>query len=233
MYVMQPLTYFVKFRFFFSLKENLIFTWIQASIRRSASYLIGHLFENSKLFLDDEAPGMISTLIVLLSDSDHDTVVVVLANTSLMFSSIFTIWSAYYFFHQQTAWEALSKVVTSIPKEVLPSHIKLVRDAVSTARDKERRKKKVRFYGSLHRLTYYLCQLGILNTLSRLNEWLNLQGGSILVPGFCLPKALQPVLPIFLQVTWWLSPAQYPIDWPFVTNQRGNFFLLGNLIFVT
>ncbi|CAO2827459.1 unnamed protein product [Amaranthus hypochondriacus] len=111
-----------------------------ASIRRSASYLIGHLFENSKLFLDDEAPGMISTLIVLLSDSDHDTVV--------------------------TAWEALSKVVTSIPKEVLPSHIKLVRDAVSTARDKERRKKK---------------------------------GGSILVPGFCLPKALQPVLPIFLQ----------------------------------
>ncbi|KAL2941260.1 Protein ILITYHIA [Bienertia sinuspersici] len=112
----------------------------KASIRRSASYLIGHLFENSKLYLDDEAPSMISTLIVLLSDSDHDTVV--------------------------TAWEALSRVVSSIPKEVLPSHIKLVRDAVSTARDKERRKKK---------------------------------GGPVLVPGFCLPKALQPVLPIFLQ----------------------------------
>ena len=85
MYVLQPLTYFVKFSFFVSLNENLFFTWIQASIRRSASYLIGYLFENSKLFLDDEAPGMISTLIVLLSDSDHDTVVVVLANTSLMF----------------------------------------------------------------------------------------------------------------------------------------------------
>lgn len=112
----------------------------KASIRRSASYLIGHLFENSKLFLDDEAPSMISTLIVLLSDSDHDTVV--------------------------ASWEALSRVVTSIPKEVLPSHIKLVRDAVSTARDKQRRKKK---------------------------------GGPVLVPGFCLPKALQPVLPIFLQ----------------------------------
>lgn len=27
-----------------------------------------------------------------------------------------------------------------------------------------------------------------------------LQGGTILIPGFCLPRALQPLLPIFLQV---------------------------------
>ncbi|KAJ8432030.1 hypothetical protein Cgig2_026733 [Carnegiea gigantea] len=112
----------------------------KASIRRSASYLIGYLFENSKLYLDDEAPNMMSALIVLLSDSDPETVA--------------------------TAWEALSRVIASVPKEVLPSYIKLVRDAVSTARDKERRKKK---------------------------------GGPLLVPGFCLPKALRPVLPIFLQ----------------------------------
>lgn len=45
---------------------------------------------------------------------------------------------------QQVAWEALSRVVSSVPKEVLPSYVKLVRDAVSTSRDKERRKKKVR-----------------------------------------------------------------------------------------
>lgn len=112
----------------------------KASIRRSASYLIGYLFENSKLYLDDEAPNMMSALIVLLSDSDPETVA--------------------------TAWEALLRVIASVPKEVLPSYIKLVRDAVSTARDKERRKKK---------------------------------GGPVLVPGFCLPKALRPVLPIFLQ----------------------------------
>lgn len=56
----------------------------QVSIRRSASYLIGHLFENSKLYLDDEAPSVISTLIILLSDSDHDTVVVVFADTLLI-----------------------------------------------------------------------------------------------------------------------------------------------------
>ncbi|XP_021281649.1 protein ILITYHIA isoform X2 [Herrania umbratica] len=112
----------------------------EASIRRSSSYLVGYFFKNSKLYLVDETPNMISTLIVLLSDSDSATVVV--------------------------AWEALSRVVSSVPKEVLPSYIKLVRDAVSTARDKERRKKK---------------------------------GGPVVIPGFCLPKALQPLLPIFLQ----------------------------------
>ncbi|XP_057801902.1 protein ILITYHIA-like [Salvia miltiorrhiza] len=112
----------------------------QGSIRRSSSYLIGYFFQNSKLYLVDEAPNMISTLIVLLSDPDSATVA--------------------------AAWEALLRVVGSVPKEVLPSYMKLVRDAVSTARDKERRKKK---------------------------------GGPVLIPGFCLPKALQPVLPIFLQ----------------------------------
>ncbi|KAF7144019.1 hypothetical protein RHSIM_Rhsim05G0170000 [Rhododendron simsii] len=112
----------------------------QASIRQSSSYLIGYFFKNSKLYLVDEAPNMISTLIILLSDSDSTTVAV--------------------------AWEALSRVVTSVPKELLPSYIKLVRDAVSTSRDKERRKRK---------------------------------GGPVVIPGLCLPKALQPLLPIFLQ----------------------------------
>ncbi|KAI9078431.1 hypothetical protein K1719_039650 [Acacia pycnantha] len=112
----------------------------QAAIRRSSSYLIGYLFKNSKLYLVDEASNMIATLIILLSDPDSSTVTV--------------------------AWESLSRVISSVPKEVLPSYIKLVRDAVSTSRDKERRKKK---------------------------------GGPILIPGFCLPKALQPLLPIFLQ----------------------------------
>ncbi|XP_051119851.1 protein ILITYHIA [Andrographis paniculata] len=112
----------------------------EASIRRSSSYLIGYFFHNSKMYLVDEASNMISTLIILLSDPDSATVSV--------------------------AWEALLRVVNSVPKEVLPSYMKLVRDAVSTSRDKERRKKK---------------------------------GGPVLIPGFCLPKALQPILPIFLQ----------------------------------
>ncbi|CAD5191281.1 unnamed protein product [Musa acuminata subsp. malaccensis] len=112
----------------------------QALMRRGSSYLIGYFFKNSKLYLVDEASNMIYTLVTMLSDSDSATVAV--------------------------AWEALARVVGSVPKELLSSYIKLVRDAVSTARDKERRKRK---------------------------------GGSILIPGFCLPKALQPLLPIFLQ----------------------------------
>ncbi|KAL8156542.1 hypothetical protein AgCh_001585 [Apium graveolens] len=112
----------------------------KASIRKHSAYLIGYFFKNSKLYVVDEAPNMISNLIIMLSDSDQSTVIV--------------------------SWEALARVIGSIPKEVLPSYIKLVRDAVSTSRDKERRKKK---------------------------------GGPVLIPGFCLPKALQPLLPIFLQ----------------------------------
>ncbi|RLN18249.1 translational activator GCN1 [Panicum miliaceum] len=112
----------------------------QASMRRGSAYLIGFLFKNTKLYLADEASDMMSTLIILLSDTDRATV--------------------------SAALEAFSRVVGSIPKEQLPTHIKLVRDAVSTARDKERRRRK---------------------------------GVPVLVPGLCLPKALQPFLPIFQQ----------------------------------
>ncbi|PUZ37288.1 hypothetical protein GQ55_9G107200 [Panicum hallii var. hallii] len=112
----------------------------QASMRRGSAYLIGFLFKNTKLYLADEASDMMSTLIILLSDTDKATI--------------------------SAALEAFSRVVGSIPKEQLPTHIKLVRDAVSTARDKERRRRK---------------------------------GVPVLVPGLCLPKALQPFLPIFQQ----------------------------------
>ncbi|KAJ6977254.1 hypothetical protein NC653_029228 [Populus alba x Populus x berolinensis] len=114
-----------------------------ALIRRSSSYLIGFFFKYNKLYLVDEAPNMISTLIILLSDSDSSTV--------------------------EVAWEALSRVIGYVPKEVLPSYIKLVRGAVSMSRDKEQRKKK---------------------------------GGPVVIPGFCLPKALQPLLLIFLQASY-------------------------------
>jgi HEAT repeat protein len=89
----------------------------QASMRRGSAYLIGFLFKNTKLYLADEASDMMSTLIILLSDTDKATI--------------------------SAALEAFSRVVGSIPKEQLPTHIKLVRDAVSTARDKERRRRKV------------------------------------------------------------------------------------------
>jgi hypothetical protein len=45
-------------------------------MRRGSAYLIGFLFKNSKLYLADEAPDMMSTLITLLSDTDKETVLV-------------------------------------------------------------------------------------------------------------------------------------------------------------
>ncbi|XP_074569489.1 LOW QUALITY PROTEIN: protein ILITYHIA-like [Curcuma longa] len=112
----------------------------QALMRRGSSYLIGYVYKNSKLYLEDEASNIIYTLVTLLSDFDPATVM--------------------------AAWEALGRVVGSLQKDVLSSFIKVVRDALSTARDKERRKRK---------------------------------GGPVLIPGLCIPKALQPLLPIFLQ----------------------------------
>lgn len=125
-------------------------------------------------------------------------------------------------FLQQAAWEALSRVVASVPKEVQPSYIKVVRDAISTSRDKERRKKKVNDsvwgtnvdYRSFDIILTALTTDVFLWMPTNLNTTycFNLQGGPILIPGFCLPKALQPLLPIFLQVfvLYTFSPSSLP-----------------------
>lgn len=94
--------------------------------------------------------------------------------------------------------------------------MKLVRDAVSTARDKERRKKKVSLFFFPFQFATYERYPRIIDTVNFINTndlmWIghlyvsfnpftpHIQGGPVLIPGFCLPKALQPVLPIFLQV---------------------------------
>ena len=44
----------------------------------------------------------------------------------------------------KVAWESLGAVTSTIPKDSLPAYLKVVRDAVATARDKERRRRKVR-----------------------------------------------------------------------------------------
>lgn len=45
-------------------------------MRSGSAYLIGYFFQNSKLYLVDEAPNMISALITLFSDSDPAIVMV-------------------------------------------------------------------------------------------------------------------------------------------------------------
>ncbi|XP_019174235.1 PREDICTED: uncharacterized protein LOC109169799 [Ipomoea nil] len=51
---------------------------IQDLVRQSSAYFIGYLFKTSDLYLVVEAPNVISTLIILLSDSDSATVTVIL-----------------------------------------------------------------------------------------------------------------------------------------------------------
>lgn len=118
---------------------NSYFISFQASVRKNSAYLIGYFFKNSKLYVVDEAPNMISNLIIMLSDYDSATVIVSFSKNSLSIPLCILFWPTVH----QVSWEALARVIGSIPKEVLPSYIKLVRDAVSTSRDKERRKKKV------------------------------------------------------------------------------------------
>lgn len=75
-----------------------------------------------------------------------------------------------------TCWQALAAVAGSIPKEMMPSYVRTLKEAVSTAREKERRKR---------------------------------QPLPLRVAGFCLPKALQPVLPIFLQGVLQVYPSAF------------------------
>ncbi len=67
----------------------------------------------------------------------------------------------------QDAWTALGEVTAMLPKDSLHLYVRCVRDAVTAARDKVRRR----------------CRK---------------TGAEVLVAGFCLPKGLSPVLPIYL-----------------------------------
>ena len=69
-------------------------------------------------------------------------------------------------------WTALGAVTKTIPKEMMPSYVRSLKDAIATAKEKERRRRR--------------------GTATP-------GAGSILVAGFCPPKALTPVLPIYLQ----------------------------------
>ncbi|CAD7699428.1 unnamed protein product, partial [Ostreobium quekettii] len=69
-------------------------------------------------------------------------------------------------------WTALGAVTKTIPKEMMPSYVRSLKDAIATAKEKERRRRRG------------MATAG---------------AGPILVAGFCLPKALTPVLPIYLQ----------------------------------
>ncbi|CAI5476129.1 unnamed protein product [Closterium sp. Yama58-4] len=87
-----------------------------AVMRRGAAKLLGTFCKITRVDLEEELPSLMAILIVMLADPDEACV--------------------------KVAWEALGSVTSTIPKESLPVHLKVVRDAVATARDRERRKRK-------------------------------------------------------------------------------------------
>ncbi len=47
---------------------------LQAAVRRGSADLVGFLFKNTKLDVEDEIPNLLSTLIIMLTDTDPRTV---------------------------------------------------------------------------------------------------------------------------------------------------------------
>ena len=115
--------------------------------RAGAAAAIVAFCKVTKLDYQEHVPGLISSLIALLTEEDHDWLVGI--------------------------WSALSSVMASIPKEMAPSFVRTLKEAVAVAREKEKR--KLRSAAAVTSLT------------------------ALTIPGFCLPKALSPVLPVYLQ----------------------------------
>ena len=60
------------------LKINKLSFPSQVFMRRGSAYLVGFLFKNSKMDLSDEVPNLITTLTVMLTDTDGLTVTVII-----------------------------------------------------------------------------------------------------------------------------------------------------------
>lgn len=86
----------------------------------------------------------------------------------LLFQALVSLFSEEDATTLRACWAALGSVTATIAKEMQASYTRCLKEAVATAREKQRRKRRA---------------------------------GELLVPGFCLPKALAPVLPIYLQVS--------------------------------
>jgi hypothetical protein len=108
--------------------------------RSGAASAIIAFCKETKLDYQEHVPGLISSLVPLLTEEDQDCLTII--------------------------WSALSSVMASIPKDMAPSFVRTVKEAIATAKEREKRKH---------------------------------HAAPLLIPGFCLPKALSPVLPVYLQ----------------------------------
>ena len=125
--------------------------------RNGAAAAIVAFCKTTKLDYQEHLPGLLSSLIPLLTEDDPDCLL--------------------------SIWNALSAVMASIPKEMAPSFVRTVKEAVQTAKEKEKRKYRGSGGGSG----------GVAVDV------MSAAPPAIIIPGFSLPKALAPILPVYLQ----------------------------------
>jgi hypothetical protein len=121
--------------------------------RRGAAAALVAFCRATRVDFQEHVGPLLTALVPLLADGDADTLAAV--------------------------WAALSAVAGSIPKEVAPSFVRVLKEAVAAARAAERRRRKA--------------------AAAAAPAPAPAAPAEDRVPGFCLPKALAPVLPIYLQ----------------------------------
>lgn len=47
---------------------------VQPAVRRGSAYLVGFLFKNTKLGIEEDVPNLLTTLVIMLTDNDQSTV---------------------------------------------------------------------------------------------------------------------------------------------------------------
>ncbi|GAX75317.1 hypothetical protein CEUSTIGMA_g2762.t1 [Chlamydomonas eustigma] len=122
--------------------------------RRASADLIAHYFSHSKLDFMEHIPLLMDAVVSLLGDEDPVTL--------------------------QALWKAMESIANAIPKEDHHMYVRPLKEAVASAMEKERRKRR-------NAAVAASALGGPAPTASPL-----------LVAGFCLPKALAPVVPIYL-----------------------------------
>lgn len=50
------------------------FACVQPAVRRGSAGLVGFLFKNTKLGVEEDVPNLLTTLVVMLTDNDQSTV---------------------------------------------------------------------------------------------------------------------------------------------------------------
>ncbi|KAG1666477.1 hypothetical protein FOA52_004859 [Chlamydomonas sp. UWO 241] len=112
--------------------------------RRATADLIVAFASKTTLDFQDKFPQLLDSVIVLLGEDDAATL--------------------------QALWDAMQALCATVPKEEHASFVRPIKEAVSTMREKERRRR----------------------------EKAGADPAPLTVAGFCLPKALSPLLPFYL-----------------------------------